>query len=225
MSASDLQQQGLRPISPSIATPPAASASRRRPSTTRCTTPSASASSRPSTPNRTSTASSSRPIPRLQKSLGESLASICPPPPPATGRCRCRRSPMSSSSTAPLQINHLGQFPGGHDFVQHRARRFAGRRGRRDPAGGSGIGMPISFITDLPGRGAGLSVVPGQRAVPDPGRDRRPMYIVLGVLYESFIHPITILSTLPSAGIGALLALMLAGRRSRRHRASSASCC
>ncbi|MEO7208670.1 MAG: MdtB/MuxB family multidrug efflux RND transporter permease subunit [Steroidobacteraceae bacterium] len=37
------------------------------------------------------------------------------------------------------------------------------------------------------------------------------MYIVLGVLYESFVHPITILSTLPSAGIGALLALMLFG--------------
>jgi multidrug efflux pump len=37
------------------------------------------------------------------------------------------------------------------------------------------------------------------------------MYIVLGVLYESFIHPVTILSTLPSAGIGALLSLMLAG--------------
>jgi multidrug efflux pump len=37
------------------------------------------------------------------------------------------------------------------------------------------------------------------------------MYIVLGILYESFIHPITILSTLPSAGVGALLALMLAG--------------
>jgi multidrug efflux pump len=37
------------------------------------------------------------------------------------------------------------------------------------------------------------------------------MYIVLGVLYESFIHPITILSTLPSAGIGALLALIIAG--------------
>ena len=38
------------------------------------------------------------------------------------------------------------------------------------------------------------------------------MYIVLGVLYESFIHPITILSTLPSAGVGALLALMLFGK-------------
>ncbi|NBR43135.1 MAG: multidrug transporter subunit MdtC, partial [Verrucomicrobia bacterium] len=36
------------------------------------------------------------------------------------------------------------------------------------------------------------------------------MYIVLGVLYESYIHPVTILSTLPSAGVGALLALMLA---------------
>ena len=38
------------------------------------------------------------------------------------------------------------------------------------------------------------------------------MYIVLGVLYESYIHPVTILSTLPSAGVGALLALMLAGQ-------------
>ncbi|MGK9172910.1 MdtB/MuxB family multidrug efflux RND transporter permease subunit [Yokenella regensburgei] len=37
------------------------------------------------------------------------------------------------------------------------------------------------------------------------------MYIVLGVLYESFIHPITILSTLPTAGVGALMALMIAG--------------
>ena len=37
------------------------------------------------------------------------------------------------------------------------------------------------------------------------------MYIVLGVLYESYIHPITILSTLPSAGIGALLALIISG--------------
>src|SRR5204863_1316003 len=37
------------------------------------------------------------------------------------------------------------------------------------------------------------------------------MYIVLGVLYESYIHPITILSTLPSAGVGALLALLLTG--------------
>ena len=45
------------------------------------------------------------------------------------------------------------------------------------------------------------------------------VYIVLGVLYESFIHPITILSTLPSAGVGAALALMVDGIGVRRHRA------
>ncbi|HBD36630.1 MAG TPA: hypothetical protein DC084_23915, partial [Cupriavidus sp.] len=37
------------------------------------------------------------------------------------------------------------------------------------------------------------------------------VYIVLGLLYESYIHPLTILSTLPSAGVGALLVLMLGG--------------
>ncbi len=41
------------------------------------------------------------------------------------------------------------------------------------------------------------------------------VYIVLGVLYESYIHPITILSTLPSAGVGALLALLLCRTRVR----------
>ena len=45
------------------------------------------------------------------------------------------------------------------------------------------------------------------------------VYIVLGVLYESYIHPITILSTLPSAGVGAILALMICGTGSQRHRA------
>ena len=45
------------------------------------------------------------------------------------------------------------------------------------------------------------------------------VYIVLGILYESYIHPITILSTLPSAGVGALLALLLFRTATRRHRA------
>ncbi len=41
------------------------------------------------------------------------------------------------------------------------------------------------------------------------------VYIILGVLYESLIHPVTIISTLPSAGLGALLALELSARNSR----------
>ena len=51
------------------------------------------------------------------------------------------------------------------------------------------------------------------------------IYIVLGVLYESTIHPITILSTLPSAGIGALLALQCWWGRICRWWRWSASCC
>ena len=63
MSPATARRTGSRPISRSTATPPAASASRRRPSTTRSTMPSASASSPPSSPNPTSTGSSWRPTP------------------------------------------------------------------------------------------------------------------------------------------------------------------
>ena len=51
------------------------------------------------------------------------------------------------------------------------------------------------------------------------------VYIVLGVLYESYIHPITILSTLPSAGVGALLALLVCKTGVQRSSRSSASSC
>ena len=44
------------------------------------------------------------------------------------------------------------------------------------------------------------------------------VYLVLGILYESYVHPVTILSTLPSAGVGALLALMLTQDRTHRDR-------
>ena len=54
----------------------------------------------------------------------------------------------------------------------------------------------------------GVRRVARERAAPDPG-GLVTVYIVLGVLYESYIHPITILSTLPSAGVGAFLALIV----------------
>jgi multidrug efflux pump subunit AcrB len=60
------------------------------------------------------------------------------------------------------------------------------------------------------GHGAGVSRVAGEPAVLILAA-LIAVYIVLGVLYESFIHPITILSTLPSAGVGALAALLVTG--------------
>ena len=50
------------------------------------------------------------------------------------------------------------------------------------------------------------------------------VYIVLGVLYESFVHPVTILSTLPSAGVGALLALGCSILTSILSRSSASFC-
>jgi len=70
------------------------------------------------------------------------------------------------------------------------------------------LGMPVSVTTHFEGAalafraGLGNELLLVLAAIVT-------MYIVLGVLYESFIHPVTILSTLPSAGVGALLALLI----------------
>jgi multidrug efflux pump subunit AcrB len=72
------------------------------------------------------------------------------------------------------------------------------------------IGLPDSVTTSLAGSAAAFAAsVSSERLLILAAIVT--VYIVLGVLYESFIHPITILSTLPSAGVGALLALMLCG--------------
>jgi multidrug efflux pump len=108
----------------------------------------------------------------------------------------------------PLTISHQGQFPVitvSFDIAAHASLGTAIRdvdRIQRD------LAMPQSLAASFQGTAAAftnslsnepLLVAAALVAV----------YIVLGVLYESFIHPITILSTLPSAGVGALLALML----------------
>jgi len=68
--------------------------------------------------------------------------------------------------------------------------------------------MPASMITVFQGAALAFQAALGNELVLIIAAIIT-MYIVLGVLYESFIHPITILSTLPSAGVGALLALMI----------------
>ena len=95
----------------------------------------------------------------------------------------------------------------GDDLVQSQAGHGDRSGGRRHPGSSkSEIGKPLR-CDELSGQRAGLPGV----AVEQPiliAAALFVIYIILGVLYESLIHPITILSTLPSAGIGALLMLM-----------------
>jgi multidrug efflux pump len=112
--------------------------------------------------------------------------------------------------TRPLLINHLAQFPATTVSFNLAPGASLGAGVSAIENTEHGIGLPVSIRTTF--QGAALAfrsnltneVLLLVAAI-------LVMYIVLGVLYESFIHPITILSTLPSAGIGALLALMLAG--------------
>jgi multidrug efflux pump len=109
---------------------------------------------------------------------------------------------------SPLLITHYGQFPAttiSFNTAPGYSLQAAVDAIRQTEAG---IGLPASFITAFQGTAAAFQsslsnevflIIAAVVA----------MYIVLGVLYESFIHPITILSTLPSAGVGALLSLML----------------
>jgi multidrug efflux pump len=70
------------------------------------------------------------------------------------------------------------------------------------------LGMPASVLANFQGTAEAYRAVGSNEALLILAA-LVAVYIVLGILYESFIHPITILSTLPSAGVGALLALML----------------
>ena len=115
-----------------------------------------------------------------------------------------------SVQSAPLEIDHLGQFPAAlfsFDVAPGASLENAVDSIR---AAQTAIRLPASISTTF--EGAALAFQSSLRnevllilaAIVT-------VYIVLGVLYESYIHPLTILSTLPSAGIGALLALMIAG--------------
>jgi len=116
-----------------------------------------------------------------------------------------------SQGTSPLAINHLGQFPAATISF--------------NVAPGASLGSAVSAIKavqDELGIPASVQLSFQGAALAFQGTLTSTLwlilaaivtvYIVLGVLYESYIHPVTILSTLPSAGVGALLALMIAGQ-------------
>jgi multidrug efflux pump len=112
--------------------------------------------------------------------------------------------------SGPLQIEHFGQFPATTVSFNLAPGASLGSAVAAIRQAEVELGLPESFITAFQGAAAAFQSSLGNEALLLLAAVAA-MYIVLGVLYESFIHPVTILSTLPSAGVGALLSLMLAG--------------
>jgi multidrug efflux pump len=111
-------------------------------------------------------------------------------------------------ATAPLSVNHQGQFPSVTVSFNLAPGVALGDATRQIIQMEQNIGMPSSIQGMFSGTlqafqqslaNEKMLIITALLAV----------YIVLGILYESYIHPITILSTIPSAGVGAVLALML----------------
>ena len=113
-----------------------------------------------------------------------------------------------SRTNEALSIDHQGQFPAVTISFNLAPRASLGAAITAIEKAQQSLDMPASVVVGFQGTAAafedslsneGLLILAALAAV----------YIVLGVLYESFVHPVTILSTLPSAGVGALLALIL----------------
>ena len=115
-----------------------------------------------------------------------------------------------SEQTVPLEVDHLGQFPSVTVSFNLAPGVALGDAVKAIQQAETGINMPISVMTNFQGAALAFQQSLGNELLLILAAIIT-MYIVLGVLYESFIHPITILSTLPSAGVGALLALIISG--------------
>ncbi len=121
--------------------------------------------------------------------------------------------PLSSfarfeTKPAPVAINHIGQFPVATISFNLAPGASLGNATKQIDAATAQLGMPASIHAEFQGTAAVF-----RSSLANEGylilAALITVYIVLGVLYESYIHPLTILSTLPSAGVGAILALML----------------
>jgi multidrug efflux pump len=112
---------------------------------------------------------------------------------------------------APLQINHIDQFPAATVSFNLASGASLGSAVKAVQRVQQEIGLPASILTTFEGAALAFQASLGNELLLILAAIVT-VYIVLGVLYESFVHPVTILSTLPSAGIGALLALILAGQ-------------
>ena len=112
---------------------------------------------------------------------------------------------------SPLTISHQGQFPVVTVSFNVAEGSSLGQAVDAVKRVQAHLNMPASVIVGFQGTAAAYTAIGGNEALLIIAA-LLAVYIVLGVLYESFIHPLTILSTLPSAGVGALLALRLFGQ-------------
>jgi multidrug efflux pump len=124
------------------------------------------------------------------------------------------RVPLSAvtrveTSTAPLTINHQGQFPTVTISFNLAPGVALGEAVQAIEATKQELGLPASLVSGFQGTAKAFQASLANQPLLILAA-LVTVYIVLGVLYESYIHPATILSTLPSAGLGALLALLLA---------------
>ncbi len=146
--------------------------------------------------------------PQAQASL-QSLSSIYLPS-SAGGQVPLSSIASIAEQTVPLQISHLGQFPATTVSFNLAPGAALGDAVAAIRQAEGEIGLPGSVMTVFQGAALAFQASLGNELLLILAAIVT-MYIVLGVLYESTVHPVTILSTLPSAGIGALLALMAAG--------------
>ena len=147
--------------------------------------------------------------PQLKASL-DSLDTIYLPSSTGGGQVPLNVVARVHEETAPLQIGHLGQFPATTVSFNLAPGYSLGEAVTAIKQAQAELGVPPSVITNFQGAALAFQASLTNELLLILAAIVT-VYIVLGVLYESFIHPLTILSTLPSAGIGALLALMIAG--------------
>jgi multidrug efflux pump len=115
------------------------------------------------------------------------------------------------TTTGPITVNHQGQFPVVTLSFNLAPKASLGQAVTAVDAVQREMGMPASMQAAYQGTAEAFQASLANEPVLIAAA-LITVYLVLGVLYESYVHPITILSTLPSAGVGALVALILCGQ-------------
>ncbi len=114
------------------------------------------------------------------------------------------------TGTGPVVINHQNQFPSVTISFNLKPGVSIGTAVSAAKAVEASLHLPLTVKASFEGSAQAYQTALAGQA-PLIGATLVVIYLILGMLYESWVHPVTIISTLPSAGLGALLALMLAG--------------